>query len=79
MVNSLRKAFNWLQIMDLIPKNIGKLSEWQVKCFLRKLTTHYIADNREHFSLFSSNQSFSLIFFLNINNLVPKMVFKAGT
>ena len=44
--NTLRKAFNWLMWMNLLPENIESFSKVQLRKYTKNLTDLYIADNK---------------------------------
>ena len=50
--NTLRKAFNWLKWMDLIPENIECFSKVQLRKYTKNLTDLYIVDNKHLYSIF---------------------------
>ena len=50
----LRRAFNWLKWMNLIPENLERLISAQVRSYVAKLSHLYIADNKHLFSIFFS-------------------------
>ena len=50
--NSLRKAYNWLTDLKLIPVELQTMTKWQVKQYLHKLNAVYVMDNRHLFSMF---------------------------
>ena len=49
--NTLRKTYNWLKWMDLIPNDINKLSSPKMRAYLIKLGSLYIIDNKELHSI----------------------------
>ena len=49
--NTLRKTYNWLKWMDLIPNDINKLSSHKMRAYLTKLGYLYIIDNKELHSI----------------------------
>ena len=50
--NTLRKAFNWLKWMDLLPENIESFSKVQLRKYTKNLTDLYIVDNKQLYSIF---------------------------
>ena len=51
--NTLRKAYNWLKYMDLLPKNFSQLNRAQVGKLAAKIGQFCVVDNRDLFSIFS--------------------------
>ena len=49
--NTLRKTYNWLKWMDLIPNDINKLSSPKMRAYITKLGYLYIIDNKELHSI----------------------------
>ena len=49
--NTLRKTYNWLKCMNLIPNDINKLSSPKVRAYLTKLGSLYIIDNKDLHSI----------------------------
>ena len=49
LANSLMEAYNWLTELNIIPPNLIKLSQEQLKKHVNDL---YISDNKELFSLY---------------------------
>ena len=52
--NSLKKAYNWLTEMNLLPSNLRELSQFQVKKLISEISSIYVVGNRELFSMFYS-------------------------
>ena len=52
--SSLKKSYNWLTEMNLLPSNLRELSQFQVKKPVSKISSNYVVDNRELFSMFYS-------------------------
>ena len=50
--NTLRKAFNWLKWMNLLPENIESFSKVQLRKYTKNLTDLYIVDNKHLYSIF---------------------------
>ena len=50
--NTLRKAFNWLKSMNLLPENIESFSKVQLRKYTKHLTDLYIVDNKHLYSIF---------------------------
>ena len=45
--NTLRKTYNWLKWVDLIPNDMNKLSSLKMRAYFTKLGSLYIIDNKE--------------------------------
>ena len=52
--NSLEKAYNWLTEMNLLPSNLRELSLFQVQKLISEISSIYVVDNRELFSMYYS-------------------------
>ena len=53
--NSLKKAYNWLTEKNLFTIKFGReLSQFQVKKLISEISSIYVVDNRELFSMFDS-------------------------
>ena len=55
--NSLEKAYNWLTEMNLLPSNLRELSLFQVKKLISEISSIYVVDNRELFSMYFFRRS----------------------
>ena len=51
--NTLRKAFNWLKWMNLLPENIESFSKVQLRKYTKNLTELSIVDKKHLYSIFS--------------------------
>ena len=52
LINCLRKAYNWLKNMDLIPFSLWKMSPRQLKQHISQVISLYIVDNKQLLELF---------------------------
>ena len=50
--NTLRKGYNWLTSMDLLPSNLTTLTDYQTKRYLKTLCNLYIKDSQDLKNLF---------------------------
>ena len=50
--NFLRLTYNWLMEAELIPKEVRKLSSYQVKKLITTITTNYVVDNKYLFAYY---------------------------
>ena len=50
--NFLRLTYNWLKEAELIPKDVRKLSSYQVKKLITSITTNYVVDNKYLFAYY---------------------------
>ena len=50
--NTLRKVYNWLKWIDLLPENIISFSRAQLRKYTKQLSDFYIVDNKHLFSIF---------------------------
>ena len=51
--NTLRKGYNWLTSMDLLPSNLTTLTDYQTKRYLKTIYNLYIKDSKDLKNLFS--------------------------
>ena len=52
LTNCLRKAYNWLLNLDLVPYSLWQMSPRQIKQLITKITSLYIIDNKQLSELF---------------------------
>ena len=50
--NFLRLTYNWLMEAELIPKDVRKLSSYQVKKLITSITTNYVVDSKYLFAYY---------------------------
>ena len=52
LTNVLRKAYNWLSLLNLIPPELRNFTAEQVNKIVRNINEVYVIDNKEPFELF---------------------------
>ena len=52
LTNVLRKAYNWLRLLNLIPPEFRNFTAEQVNKIVRNINEVYVIDNKELFELF---------------------------
>ena len=50
--NTLRKALNWLEWMDLLPENIESYRKVRLRKYTKNLIDFYTVDNKHRYSIF---------------------------
>ena len=52
LANGLRKAYNWLTELKLLPTNLKNMTTPQVRQYVQNLISLYVVDNRHLFSMY---------------------------
>ena len=52
LANGLRKAYNWLIELKLLPTNLKNMTRPQVRQYVQNLISLYFVDNRHLFSMY---------------------------
>ena len=52
LANGLRKAYNWLTEMKLLPTNLKNMTGLQVRQYVQNLISLYVVDSRHLFSMY---------------------------